>query len=388
MNGLEAAIRNALERSDRTNAETRARIYQSARHALETGLQKQGITDPEIIAQQRHKLEATIHAIELEERGRLPAVESEVRRPLSGDLAAELSQHPAAPAVRAVREPAVPAVEPGPGERREGAAAASDFGDLRAERLHRGAESVDTSMDRNEIRTEATAMEVRPETPIHPRKKRRGLFARLFMLAVLLGAMGTGAWWVYTSGLMLSEAERDTSVPNPPPQAVEEDFSGTQEPKPLETRNGFSDEWIEIFEPKRIDVIRPRANAAVDVVTARDGTAMNVVSRSADADGNVEITVPTDALREMAGKTSTFALTVEASGDQPVQIAVECDFGRLGDCARHRFTVDTQKTDVLFRVTFDRSMAPATPGRLLLNAGLGGAGQGVNLYSVRLLPGQ
>ncbi len=385
MNGLEAAIRNALERSDRTNAETRARIYQSARHALETGLQKQGITDPEIIAQQRHKLETTIHAIELEERGRLPAVESEVRRPLSGDTAAELPQRPAAPAVR---EPAVPAVEPGPGERREGAAAAGDFGDLRAERLHRGAEGGDTSMDRSEIRTAAAAMEVRPEAPIRPREKRRGLFARLFMFAVLLGAIGTGAWWVYTSGLMLSEAERDTSVPNPPPQAVEEDFSGTQEPKPLETRNGFSDEWIEIFEPKRIDAIRPRANAAVDVVNARDGTAMNVVSRSADADGNVEITVPTDALREMAGKTSTFALTVEASGDQPVQIAVECDFGRLGDCARHRFTVNTQKTDVLFRVTFDRSMAPATPGRLLLNAGLGGAGQGVNLYSVRLLPGQ
>lgn len=387
MNGLEAAIRNALERSDRTNAETRARIYQSARHALETGLQKQGITDAEIIAQQRHKLEATIHAIELQERGRVPGVDSEVRRPQSMDAVAE-PQHPAAPTVQAVREPVAPSVEARRGERREGAATGGDFGDLRAERLHQAAESVDTSMDRDDIRTVSATMEVRPEAPIRPRKKRRGFFARLFMFAVLLGAIGTGAWWVYTSGLMLSEAERDTSVPNPPPQAVEEDFSGTQEPKPLETRNGFTDEWIEVFEPKRIDAIRPRANAAIDVVTARDGTAMNVVSRSADADGNVEITVPTDALREMAGKTSTFALTVEASGDQPVQIAVECDFGRLGDCARHRFTVNTQKTDVLFRVTFDRSMAPATPGRLLLNAGLGGTGQGVNLYSVRLLPGQ
>ncbi|MFC3163126.1 hypothetical protein [Ciceribacter thiooxidans] len=387
MNGLEAAIRNALERSDRANAETRARIYQSARHALETGLQKQGITDPEIIAQQRHKLETAIHAIELEERERLSTAEPEMGLPPSADVVAE-PQRPDTPAMPAVHAPAVSAVETGSGERRENAPAAGDFGDLRAERLHRGSESVDISMERDESRTAAAAMEVRPEAPIRPRKKRRGLFARLFMFAVLLGAIGTGAWWVYTSGLMLSEAERDTSVPNPPPQAVEEDFTGTQEPKPLETRNGFSDDWIEIFEPKRIDVIRPRANAAVDVVSARDGTAMNVVSRSPDADGNVEITVPTDTLREMAGKTSTFALTVEASGDQPVQIAVECDFGRLGDCSRHRFTVNTQKTDVLFRVTFDRSMAPATPGRLLLNAGLGGAGQGVNLYSVRLLPGQ
>lgn len=69
MSGLETAIRNALERSDRANAETRARIYQSARQALETGLQKQGIEDGNVIAQQRHRLEAVIHAIETEESG-------------------------------------------------------------------------------------------------------------------------------------------------------------------------------------------------------------------------------------------------------------------------------------------------------------------------------
>ncbi|MCY1310482.1 hypothetical protein D9M70_606760 [compost metagenome] len=56
MSGLETAIRNALERSDRASAETRARIYQSARQALEAGLQKQGIEDVNVIAQQRHRL--------------------------------------------------------------------------------------------------------------------------------------------------------------------------------------------------------------------------------------------------------------------------------------------------------------------------------------------
>ena len=38
MSGLETAIRNALARSERANAEVRARIYQSARNALEAGL--------------------------------------------------------------------------------------------------------------------------------------------------------------------------------------------------------------------------------------------------------------------------------------------------------------------------------------------------------------
>ncbi|PLU73925.1 biotin transporter BioY, partial [Sinorhizobium medicae] len=67
MSGLETAIRNALERSDRSSAEVRARIYQSARQALENGLQKQQIEDPEVISVQRHRLEAVIRAIEMEE---------------------------------------------------------------------------------------------------------------------------------------------------------------------------------------------------------------------------------------------------------------------------------------------------------------------------------
>ena len=82
MNGLETAIRNALERSDRTNAETRARIYQSARQALESGLRKQNINDAEMVAHQRHRLEALIHAIEQEERSRLDHVVSPPEPPM------------------------------------------------------------------------------------------------------------------------------------------------------------------------------------------------------------------------------------------------------------------------------------------------------------------
>ena len=76
MSGLETAIRQALERSERANSETRARIYQSARNALEAGLKKQDVHDPDVIAQQRHRLEGVIHAIELEERASLKAAAS------------------------------------------------------------------------------------------------------------------------------------------------------------------------------------------------------------------------------------------------------------------------------------------------------------------------
>jgi hypothetical protein len=78
VSGLETAIRNALDRSDRTDGDTRARIYQSARQALEAGLQRQGVTDKLIVMQQQKRLEEKIREIETEEVDRLagPATRS------------------------------------------------------------------------------------------------------------------------------------------------------------------------------------------------------------------------------------------------------------------------------------------------------------------------
>lgn len=400
MNGLETAIRNALERSDRTNAEIRARIYQSARQALESGLRKQNINDPETVAHQRHRLEALIHAIEQEERSRL---DHSVQPPEPPMHAAHAQA--AAPSVDSA-PPVTPSVDADiRSEPRSGAydAEVERAGDAREDFVASRRERAEPSLDTQTAPLSAVdvdrAIEVRADAPMRPRKRRRGFYSRLFALLILIATLGMGAWWVYTTGMMLSQAERDTSVPNPPPHAEEEDFNGnpvqpngatttSAEPRALDPQSGFSDSWIEVFEPKQISAVRPRGNALVDVVSASDGTAVQIVSRSADADGSVEITVPADVLQEMGGRTSTVALTLQSADDKPVQISVTCDFGRLGDCARHRFTVNPEKADMLFRVSFDRTMAPGTPGRLLLNGDLDGAGRGVNLYSVRILPGE
>ncbi|PPJ47953.1 hypothetical protein C0075_20820 [Rhizobium sp. KAs_5_22] len=406
MNGLEAAIRNALERSDRTNAETRARIYQSARQALESGLRKQNINDAETVAHQRHRLEALIHAIEQEERSRLDDAVSPPEppmRPAAAEAPAPVSAPDVSPPITAS-----PRAEPRFGEPGHATPSPAVGGEgLTASRHHWPEPSVDKPDGRPLGEAVDEAIEVRAEAPIRPRKPRRGVYSRLFALSILFATLGMGAWWVYSTGLLLSVSERDTSVPNPPPRAEEEDFTGaepaakpapqpatdqpaetTAEPRVLDTQSGFSDSWIQVFEPKQISAIRARGNALVDVVAASDGTAVQVVSRSADADGSAEITVPTEVLQEMAGRTSTIAVTLQSADDKPVQISIACDFGRLGDCARHRFTVNPEKSDVLFRVSFDRTMSPGTAGRLLLNGDLGGTGRGVNLYSVRILPGE
>lgn len=398
MNGLETAIRNALERSDRTNAETRARIYQSARQALESGLRKQNINDPETIAQQRHRLEMLIHAIEQEERGRLDHAVGPAEaptRPTGAATAASPAVAPVAPPI-AQTSHSVPPVADTP--RASPHSAQADDG-LTATRGHRTEQDAGQSERQPSNEQLDHVLEVRAEAPMRPRKPRRGFYSRLFILSVVFVTLGMGAWWVYSTGLLLSASERDTSVPNPPPRAEEEDFTGADTatqptpegsaaPRTLDAQSGFSESWVEVFEPKQISAIRARGNALVDVVAASDGTAIQIVSRSADADGSAEITVPSEVLQEMAGRTSTIALTLQSADDKPVQISVTCEFGRLGDCARHRFTVNPERSDVLFRVSFERAMAPGTPGRLLLNGDLSGAGRGIHLYSVRILPGE
>ncbi|WP_159946214.1 hypothetical protein [Rhizobium sp. 18065] len=410
MNGLETAIRNALERSDRSNAETRARIYQSARQALESGLRKQNINDVETVNYQRRKLETLIHEVELEERARLDMTVAPPDRALTpSQTQAQAQARDAAPSVSTQMQTSAETPASAHGPRAEPAFAAApspnpapnsnagstgrivDRDPVFDEDLHASPrDERDQSSD-----ADGPMPDMRSEGPLRKPRRRRGFFSRLFILAILLTGAGTAAWWVYSSDLLLTDAERDTSVPNPPPRAEEEDFNGTesapqipQGPQALDSRGGFSDDWIDVFEPQQIAAIRPRANGMVDVVTASDGTAVRLGSRSGDADGAIEITVPADVLREMAGRTSTIALTLQSADDKPVQISVDCDFSRLGACPRHRFTINPQRLDALFRVSFDSGMAPASAGRLIINADLSGGGRGVNLYTVRILPGQ
>lgn len=396
MSGLETAIRNALERSDRANAETRARVYQSARQALETGLSKQNIDDPEAINYQRRRLEALIHSIEQEERTRLevrpePTVQQPVIQPASVAPTPSVTPDPVAatsPDRHAGRvEPGFTSMDPPVDRASDQDEPSFDDEVEMSPRVARDAHAND----------EGPMPDMRSERPLKAPRRRRGLVARLLILSVFVATLGIGAWWVYSSGLLLSDAERDTSVPNPPPRVESEDFTEVPEPaasqpaagpQALDARGGFSDDWIEVFEPQQVSAIRPRANALVDIVTASDGNAAQVVSRSRDAAGAVEVTVPAEVLREMAGRTSTIALTLQSADDNPVQISVECDFPRMGDCPRHRFTVNPQKLDALFRVSFENGMAPSTPGRLLINADIEGGGRGVNLYAIRVLPGQ
>ncbi|AJD39910.1 regulator [Rhizobium sp. SEMIA 4085] len=394
MSGLETAIRTALNNSDRDNPEVRARIYQSARQALEAGLRKQDITDREAVAHHRHRLETTIHMIEAEERERLhprqgppevpvPPV-AEIPPPVRHD---ERFEHDA-PQVGG--ETRAYSARPAYDESRldDVHAAASD---------HLGAAPQTGEGLAPESRPSAH-MDFRPEGAAKRRKPRK-FFSRLLVWCVLIAFIGMGAWWAYKSGLFLTAAERDTSVANPPASTEPEDFDGADEgaantaphvdqPVTIDPQNSFSAEWIEIFKPADAAKIESGPRARTENIAENDGPAVRLISESNGADGNIGISVPKDVLRELAGKSSTIAITLQSTSDEPTQVMVECNFQTLGNCARHRFSVTREKSDALLQVTFDRSLAPSGDGRLMINSDVDGKARGINLYAVRILPGQ
>ncbi|MDS7596076.1 hypothetical protein [Agrobacterium tumefaciens] len=375
MSGLETAIRNALEKSDRSNAEVRARIYQSSRQALEAGLRKQGIDDPQVVAQQRQRLETLIHVIESEERNRLLDVVERQLKPQPREN--EAQKQP-------VNEPPHGdiAVEP----------------ELRGETRDAGFDAPHVEALRGEPRTAPagdgnrragdSSLAFRPEGAV-ARKKRRGIVTRLFMMVTLLAFVGVGAWWVYSSGLLMSPQQRDTSVPNPPAEVQAEDFTGTEPAPSLSAGRGFSDDWVEVFNAERGAAgIQAGSRAGIENIATPAGKAVRVTSRSTSQDGSVSVEVPVEVLRDMAGKSSTISITLQSSTDRQTQVSVVCDFATLGDCSRHRFTATPERADMLLNATFERSLAPNAPGRIFINSDIDGNGRSVNLYSVRILPGQ
>ena len=371
MSGLETAIRNALARSERANAEVRARIYQSARNALEAGLRKQEIHDTATITTQRHRLEETIHQIEAEERAQLAAAARETRVEPALDARPE-------PVMRAERpEPrleAEPRVEPRP-------AASGDIGTIRPERQDGLAAGAAKAAH------ERAATDFRPERVAKARKRRGRLFSFLLVVATLIAAFGALAWWVQTSGLLNDLGNRSDGSTSPG-RVSGEDFSGDDPvKKALDTQSRFSADWRAVFSPDDTAKLSAGTAGRFESVSTGEGPAVRVTSGDPDRDGAVRIEVSPEILGELGGKTSTIALTVQSAGDKPVQVAVECDFGTMGGCGRHRFTV-AERTDLLFQVEFDRSLSPSAAGHLLLNSDIAGANGGVNLFAVRVLPGE
>lgn len=436
MNGLEAAIKNALARSDRTSAEVRARIYQSSREALEAGLRKQNIEDPEVVAGHRQRLEQLIRLIELQERERLLSLVAEHVKKTAPPASTEDSGPTIGGVLR--REPAFgqdddrvvgdsyiapesvagtarnmaapePMVEPASAPRTQTPrvntkpiAAQKSEAPQRAEpRLGVDDDENDFSADGRDGAYDLTNggnddanLAFKPE-PVVIRKKRRGFFARLMIIFTLLAFIVLGAAWIYTSGVLITAEQRDQSVPNPPVEIEEEDFNGneatTSQAPPTgsaqQLSGGFSADWIEVFSAeKNFGTMRPGSMVSTEKVELPSGKALRVASRSATETGELSFEIPVELMRRLIGRDATIAVTLQSSTDTPTQVAIDCNLKGLGTCSRHRYTATPERSDMLINANFGDALVSNAAGKITLNADITGEGRSVNLYSVRILP--
>lgn len=447
MSGLEQAIRNALERAERSDPDIRARIYQSARNALDLGLRKQDIADPDVIGRQRQRLEATIREIEDEELARLrsiarfervaierepeevgpPVVEPQLREwPDAGSSSPEtpIAAAGAAPPVSTPWEPgsadrAGPSSTVTPERRSEtvltrsspsraepvpsdvAPVVAPEVADIslpvtgaRAEpRLDDG--SFDDFAATRDGQGRALAMpadgDLEAEDAAPPRRRRGGAGSFLvsaFVYLFLLGIVGGGVWWVYDTGMIDAALKGGGDFQLVPEALRTKSDRPAKEEVRLDTLRGFSGEWINIYKPgASAGAVTPRAGAKIDENRDSDGLATVIASSAPDQDGDVLIEVPASLLQDLAGKTSTIAVTVKSNTDAPAQIYVQCEFGTLGDCGRHRYTVTNERADELIQVKFDGKLGPSAPGHIVINSDLTGEGTSIRLYGIRVLPG-
>ncbi len=237
---------------------------------------------------------------------------------------------------------------------------------------------------RQEPEAQPDVIHLPPERAIKPRRKSRWK-ARAFAVITLAAFGAAGWWWVESTGLTLPKAVRDGSVPNPPPSVKEEDFDGAKQLKSLSRQGGYGDEWTKLFEAGKSKSFTVGSQATAKVEQSGSGPYLAITSAAPGLDGSVTIELPQDVIASMQGKTSNIALMLEG-GDKPVQVTVECEFGGLGNCGRHRFLLSQNKTDLMFDVQVKAGGAAEGPGRLVINADAGGEGNTAKLFSIHVLP--
>lgn len=386
---MEAAIRGALDRAGSPDATMRARIYQSARQALSRSLERQGLTDPDLMRDQSARLEQLIAHVEAE--WAKPQVRSP--QPTVPDVETpRTTLPPAAPVV----EPAVTAARHDPvvsGERRD-----PGFGDqpVGQPSFTPTAPGADDGLTIEPHRTEphaapnpARAGGAKPapvRTKTRPKRSGLHLVSRLFSAAVIMSFFAMGIWWVIASGAFQSAEQRDTSVPNPPPTVDEEDFD-TAAPRQLNPGAGFTGEWKTAFTPTQQDgEIVTSARAQAEFAGAGENRVLRIVSTAGDGAGEVRIPINAAVLTDAAKQDSVVALTVKSVGEEPTQIYVRCDFPGLGDCGRRRFDVGTAVSDVLFDLEFDGAATPSGAGYIIINSDITGTGHGIDIHAVRIRP--
>lgn len=347
MDPVEKAIRNALEKGDAGNAAFRLRIYQAAQAALEKALGA-----------------GTVPAAQAQERkARLRAIVASVESEFAPATAPEPSG-PTAPSPESE-----PRIEP----------------EVAGFARHPGfdeAPAVAGPEARNDERPrERPAKKRRSEAESGILRRAAATMGRLFVLATVLALLALGAWWAIDTGLFKSASERDTSVPNPPAQAGEEEFTPKDAGAPQ--KPGEADaarEWITIFAPRDPTSVDARTGASAEVIGNGEAQVLRIASSTGEA--AVAFDVGEGVLERLSGGKAIFDIIARSREGEPTQIAVICNFAGFGDCGRKRYEATYETGEFLFEIQFPDE-APGGGGTIAVVSDVSGGGKALDVVQIR-----
>ncbi|TPW27504.1 hypothetical protein FJU08_20010 [Martelella alba] len=428
MSGLEDAIRKALERADRSDANQRARIYQAARQALDNGLRNQNITDLKTVSRQRRKLEEVITEIERAESAAVRAARLQATpAPLFDDVFAtgRTPDHEAEPRVSEdvpdifapVAEPQVEAPAPdfAPQERPEPDLAMADFSahDERREADHAVFEETPVLAD-----SDAAAPSLVAERAEDDRAATDEADVQSGLFQAQHGAgdgLAAGRSEKKRAKRVKSHerrekkqaaVERKTEKRGRPPihwgrivasaavaallvvgivvagwwwlvtsDVAEESDAVTVTGDPSEPQVV----WTDMFKPGDTSGFSTGAAARAEAVNVEGEPALRITAMAEGSEGSVAFALPAAIASSAATRPVIVDFVVRApqGGGQPVGIS--CADGTLSGCERHRFTAPSQKDHLVVRL--DPGGTP--PTRMMISSDLNGDALPLDVYSVQ-----
>ena len=378
MAGFEDLIRDTLARQGEPTHANRARVYASARSALDRMVAKS--EDADAAQAQRENLEAAIERVEDDYSSRFsPASEPEPELKLPSK-----TEFPSKTEVRSEPEPAPePAPPPSPPPPPPTVAVApvvSTDPNILEEPVADPVFAEPVNIEPTSIGSPIREPVVAPTRPsrrdskraaklLNDRPKRRPVAKLLLWLAILGGLLAAG-WWLWNNA---AETLADLGSAPPP---VQIDDAPTVE---------GDAEWVTVFDPARdIDAVMAGETASTRVVREGDRAWLRLAS-SADPDagegGRVRVRVPPGIMRALSGRDTMFEAVVRAApGTQPHAFSVICDFPD-GRCNRTRFDAGLGEQPFLFAASLGAS---EEEGALIFDTDLDGLGRAIDLGAIRV----
>lgn len=352
MDAIERAIRKALEKGDAHDEAFRERVYKSAFSALERALRQKENIPADLTESRRQRLRDKIVEIETEF---MPAEETPSPEPMP--------------------EPP-PRMEPEPNRRVEPA-----FEQQAAVRSPRAAEPViDPSERPASFRSETDRRDDDDAIELGRSRRPRRKFAVMFLIVVLLAAIGMGVWWTIQSGILLPIEARDSSVPNPPTELESENFRPESLPDDVTGGSVADSDWITIFDPSDSTEVTVPNQVDAEIVELDSQAYLRVRSIGGS---EVLFDIGQGTLERLSGGKALFSISAIAEEGNPTQISVACDLAELGNCGRKRYEVGSTPGEFLFEIDLP-ARQPDAAGTLAINPDISGTGLPVYIREIRV----